>query len=102
MLGLKQGPVMLTIVPPSMCPFSGAKVKGKLVPTKIHLDLNCDMNWNLDKLTQISDTNSGNNFFVDPENMATWKSIGSSSSRQITNVSGLEFNLDFLTCHSEF
>ena len=32
-LGSKQGPVMLTMVPPSMCPFSGAKVKGKFVPT---------------------------------------------------------------------
>ena len=32
-LGSKQGPVMLTMVPPSMWPFSGANVKGKLVPT---------------------------------------------------------------------
>ena len=32
-LGSKQGPVMLTMVPPSMCPFSGANVRGKFVPT---------------------------------------------------------------------
>ena len=25
--------IMLTIVPPNMCPFSGAKVSGRLVPT---------------------------------------------------------------------
>ena len=31
--GMKQGPVKLTMVPPSMCPFSGAKVSGRLVPT---------------------------------------------------------------------
>jgi hypothetical protein len=32
--GRKQGPVRLTIVPPSMWPFSGAKVRGRLVPTE--------------------------------------------------------------------
>jgi hypothetical protein len=31
----KQGPVMFTIVPPSMWPFSGANVRGRLVPTEM-------------------------------------------------------------------
>ena len=30
----KQGPVMFTIVPPNMWPFSGANVRGRLVPTE--------------------------------------------------------------------
>ena len=29
----KHGPVMFTIVPPNMWPFSGAKVRGRFVPT---------------------------------------------------------------------
>ncbi len=34
MLGAKHGPVRLTMAPPNMWPFSGANVRGKLVPLK--------------------------------------------------------------------
>ena len=33
MPGSKHGPVMLTMVPPSMFPFSGANTRGRLDPT---------------------------------------------------------------------
>ena len=32
--GTKQGPVRLTMVPPSMFPFSGANTSGKLAPIR--------------------------------------------------------------------
>lgn len=39
-LGLKHGPVMLTIVPPSMLPDSGANIKGRFAPSVKYFEVN--------------------------------------------------------------
>ena len=40
--GVKQGPVILTIVPPSIFPLSGAKVRGKVAPAEKFSELKFD------------------------------------------------------------
>ena len=89
MPGSKQGPVRLTMVPPSMFPFSGANTKGRFAPIR---SLKHFVIFRFGILI-LPDAHSWQDLLVDPEYVSAGEPIGHPCVGQVPNVGGLRERL---------
>ena len=86
----KQGPVRLTMVPPSMFPFSGANTSGRFVPTETFAVTSCDAVHRL--LTEVPDADPGHDLLVDSEDVAAGEPVSKAGAGQVSYLGPLQYS----------